>query len=679
MLLETVQCRAHLSPLTVVCPRHHSRTRALPSAVSVRVGRLMSAPRQRAASRGAAGKEDATAAEDSEPPHHLRCPITLTLFRDPVVTSAGHSYERSALLAAWQASGRTRDPSTGETISASLTPNWNLRQQVQAWLDARPDVIPEGWPDRRVPRLKSDGTPRDDPNEGVAAAQPHAWAMLAPREWVIWVALAACAFACGFTPRSVRAAFGWGLLSVGTRLVAPAVWETVQEMRDELEEHWLLIRYQFKGIMANAAVFAMMYVLAEGAVLLASQLLLPPAVLSGEGLVSATMRWATRASWYRPVFWLQFGLSAFTDNYAPDTSGYTFAAQLLAIAPAMSACGFLWRTLLACVAYFLPQLSAVLAWMQCPLAFLLGICAVSPDEEDRIAAQVRTRTAIARILHGPLVNALSKSRYVVGALMLMASLLLVPFAAQAAAGACMPMPLRMLRFLFGAETVAAGCSTALHAATSAGCGATMLRVMTPLPLSALDAADGRGATPAVLAAQRGDAAALHALAEAGASLTALAASFGTPLHAAAAGDHVAAAEALLQLSPDAVSLRDASGATPLVSAVCAGAEATAMLLLAYGADASPAALALHGEAHTAQSLLMLALPQPVLLDELVRARCAAIAAAASPAAAAALLRAELVRAQGELKISAPQLPPEAARVLARLQEGAVRCDGREDA
>jgi hypothetical protein len=261
-----------------------------------------------------------------------------------------------------------------------------------------------------------------------------------------------------------------------------------------------------------------------------------------------------------------------------------------------------------------------------------------------------------------------------------ASVLFAPLAAQAAAGACMPVPLRALRFLFGAEMVTAGRFTVLHAAASAGCGASTLRALAPLPRLVFDGTDGRGATPAVLAAQRGDAAMLHALAEAGASLTALASSFGTPLHAAAAGDHVAAAEAVLQLAPDAVSLRDALGATPLASAVRAGAEATAMLLLAYGADASSAALADAGaEGHTTQSLLMLALPRPVLLDELVRARCAAIASAPSPAAAAAQLRAELARVAGELKLSAPQLPPEAARVLARLQEGATRCDSRDDA
>ena len=633
----------------------------------------MSAPRQRVAGKAA----DATAAEECEPPHHLRCPITLTLFRDPVVTSAGHSYERSALLAAWRASGR-RDPSTNEAVSESLTPNWNLRQQVQAWLDAHPGVTPEGWPDRRVPRLQRDGTPVDA--DDAEAAQPPAWRVPVPKEWTIWVVLAACAYACGFAPRSVCAAVGWFCFALGMRIVALALWETVQEQRDELEEQWLLLRYQFKGMMAPAAGFGLMHVLAEGALLLASRLLLPPAVLSGEGLVSAAMHWATRASWYRPVLWLQFGHSAFTDSYAPDTDGLTFTAQLLAVAPVMGVCSFLWRSLLACIAYVVPSMGAALAWIpQCLLALVLGICAVSPDAGARIAAQTNTRVAIARILHGPLVNARSNSRYNVAACFLIASLLLVPLAAQAAAGARMPMPLRLLRFLFGAEVVAAGPSTALHAATSAGCGASVLRAVMPLPLPALDGADGRGATPAVLAAQRGDAAALHALAEAGASLTALAASFGTPLHAAAAGDHVAAAEAVLQLKPDAVSLRDASGATPLVSAVRAGAEATAMLLLAYGADASPAALALPGEVHTAQSLLMLALPQPVLLDELVRARCAALAAAALPAAAAAQLRAELARAQGELKLSAPQLPPEAARVLARLQEGAARCDGQEDA
>ena len=112
------------------------------------------------------------------------------------------------------------------------------------------------------------------------------------------------------------------------------------------------------------------------------------------------------------------------------------------------------------------------------------------------------------------------------------------------------------------------------------------------------------------------------------------------------------------------------------SAVRAGAASTAMLLLARDAGASPAVPPLQPgeaaqsaqpaeeaeEAAQTQSLLLLALPFPALLDDLVRARCAAIAGAEAPAVAAAQLRAELA------------LPPVTARVLTRLQEGATRCD-----
>ena len=626
---------------------------------------------------------DATATtsddDDDEPPHHLRCPITLALFRDPVVTSAGHSYERSALLSAWRASGKRRDPSTGEAIAASLTPNWNLRQQVQAWLDARPGVVPEGWPDRRVPRLKPDGTPEDTTPNDAAAAQPPAGGMPAPKEWMIWTALVACAVACGFAPRSASGILGLAFLCFALRVGAGPAWHAALERQDEIAEYWLLTRYQFRGMMAPALAAALCHVCGETAVMLASRLALPPALLSGDGLVAATVRFVTRMSWFRPVLWLQIGKFEFLETYAPDTNGLTFMLQLLCIAPAVDMCNAAWRLLLAGIVRVVPSLGAALAWIPLSLlAMVVAIFAVMTEEGERVAEQTHARVAIARFLHGETLAARGRARSAVLVCFFAASVLLVPIAAQAAAGACMPMPLRPLRFLFGAEVVTAGRFTALHAATSAGCGTPVLRALMPLPLSALDGADGRGATPAVLAAERGDVTALHALAEAGASLTALASSFGTPLHAAAAGDHVAAAEAVLQRVPDAVSLRDASGATPLASAVRAGAEATALLLLAYGADASPAALA--AEAHSStQSLLMLALPRPVLLDELVRARCAAIAAATSPAAAAVQLRAELARVAGELKVSAPQLPPEAARVLARLQEGATRCDGRDDA
>ena len=69
-------------------------------------------------------------------PRNLLCPITLVMFRDPVFTSAGHTYERAAILAHWE-SCRQRggaaeavvvDPLSNTRLpNAQLTPNWDIR------------------------------------------------------------------------------------------------------------------------------------------------------------------------------------------------------------------------------------------------------------------------------------------------------------------------------------------------------------------------------------------------------------------------------------------------------------------------------------------------------------------------------------------------------------------------
>ena len=67
---------------------------------------------------------------DAEPePEVLLCPITRTMFRDPVmVFDSGHTYERHAILLHFERNG-AKDPLTRRALSTTnLTTNWVVRQ-----------------------------------------------------------------------------------------------------------------------------------------------------------------------------------------------------------------------------------------------------------------------------------------------------------------------------------------------------------------------------------------------------------------------------------------------------------------------------------------------------------------------------------------------------------------------
>ena len=104
---------------------------------------------------------------DAEP-EELMCPITRTVFRDPVmVVESGHTYERSAILEHFRRNG-ARDPLTNCALSsAKVMTNWAMRNVVQAWLDKHPDVTPDGWDSRELlePSM-DDGTTRTFDDEG---------------------------------------------------------------------------------------------------------------------------------------------------------------------------------------------------------------------------------------------------------------------------------------------------------------------------------------------------------------------------------------------------------------------------------------------------------------------------------------------------------------------------------
>ena len=88
------------------------------------------------------------------------CPITRTMFRDPViVVVSGHTYERSDILSHFKCNG-AKDPLTNCALSSTkVTTNWVVRPIVQAWLDNHPGVTPDGWDScELLEPSKDDGT-----------------------------------------------------------------------------------------------------------------------------------------------------------------------------------------------------------------------------------------------------------------------------------------------------------------------------------------------------------------------------------------------------------------------------------------------------------------------------------------------------------------------------------------
>ncbi|GER57346.1 tetratricopeptide repeat-containing family protein [Striga asiatica] len=71
----------------------------------------------------------------TEVPDYLCCKITLDIFRDPVITPCGVTYERAVILEHLQKVGKF-DPITRETLyPPQLVPNLALKEAVRAYLD----------------------------------------------------------------------------------------------------------------------------------------------------------------------------------------------------------------------------------------------------------------------------------------------------------------------------------------------------------------------------------------------------------------------------------------------------------------------------------------------------------------------------------------------------------------
>ena len=87
--------------------------------------------------------------DPNEPPEELTCPITYTLFRDPVTCVAdGRVYEREGLVSFWRHRPLADFLGGPQLPHARMEPASAVRDGVRSWLDAHPDVTPNGWASR---------------------------------------------------------------------------------------------------------------------------------------------------------------------------------------------------------------------------------------------------------------------------------------------------------------------------------------------------------------------------------------------------------------------------------------------------------------------------------------------------------------------------------------------------
>ena len=84
--------------------------------------------------------------DSNEPPDELCCSITGDLFQDPVVNSAGQTYERK-WIENWYKKNNTDPNSNAEVESKVLFPNVAIRGQCREWLEKHPDYELDGSED----------------------------------------------------------------------------------------------------------------------------------------------------------------------------------------------------------------------------------------------------------------------------------------------------------------------------------------------------------------------------------------------------------------------------------------------------------------------------------------------------------------------------------------------------
>jgi len=114
------------------------------------------------------------------------CPITRTMFRDPVmVVESGHTYERDEITQHF--AHNNRDPKTNLRLrSTRVVTNWGVRDAVQEWLDRHPDVTPDGWDSRELLPVQVEAPVQTaEPGHGDALVL-QLWRDMCPELQAIW-------------------------------------------------------------------------------------------------------------------------------------------------------------------------------------------------------------------------------------------------------------------------------------------------------------------------------------------------------------------------------------------------------------------------------------------------------------------------------------------------------------
>ena len=147
-----------------MAPSKRRKTSAVSQPAS---GNASSGVRTRRSASARGDLPDAPDADLDAEPEELLCPITRTVFRDPVfVVDSGHTYERSAILSHFERNG-AKDPLTRRALSSTkVMTNWAMRNVVQAWLDKHPGVTPDGWDSRELLEPSKDDGTRTFDDEG---------------------------------------------------------------------------------------------------------------------------------------------------------------------------------------------------------------------------------------------------------------------------------------------------------------------------------------------------------------------------------------------------------------------------------------------------------------------------------------------------------------------------------
>ncbi|ACO64652.1 predicted protein [Micromonas commoda] len=145
--------------------------------------RLSAAPQHTA---GNASSEDAGDVPVPVPPGNLLCPISLCMYRDPVVVvESGHTYDRSQIMQHF--ARRQTDPKTNRRLhSTMVVTNWAMRDTVQEWLDRHPGYTPDEWGSRELLPVQGEAPVETADPGNRDALMLQMWRELCPELRAIW-------------------------------------------------------------------------------------------------------------------------------------------------------------------------------------------------------------------------------------------------------------------------------------------------------------------------------------------------------------------------------------------------------------------------------------------------------------------------------------------------------------